>query len=267
MRVTPQARHSRTSLSGMGPPGIVQTGCIGRQQAGQRSERGFSGCVVTIGMKLPPARPFGLELNQTAHACGKEKEKSPGGRNLPSAWRSAGGIAGRNVGIELVGTVPARVRRSVARLLRHGEKVIARRASSTTTPVAPMTSCILLEVIIRAPAQCLLSRGSLPEPLELGLGVGELDEILRAGVGGGLEGRDGGGAVGAQEVPFADVELRLAALVGLGGSSQRRLERAAAEIELDHRIGPFAHAELPRIGSELGGGALIAAARAREIQP
>jgi hypothetical protein len=78
-------------------------------------------------MKLPPARPFGLELNQTAHACGKEKEKSPGGRNLPGrqAWRSAGGIAGRNVGIERVGTDPARARLSVARLLRHGEKVIA----------------------------------------------------------------------------------------------------------------------------------------------
>src|SRR6516225_9435737 len=70
------------------------------------------------------------------------------------------------------------------------------------------------------------ARASLRQALELGLGVGEFDEILRAGIGGGGERFDGGGAVGAQEVPFADIELRLAALVRLGGGGERRLGAA-----------------------------------------
>ena len=76
------------------------------------------------------------------------------------------------------------------------------------------------------PAQRQRGPASLPQPLELRLRVGGLDEILRAGARRRLERLDRGRAVGAQQLPVADVELRLAALVGLAGRGQRRLRGA-----------------------------------------
>src|ERR1019366_4063307 len=66
-------------------------------------------------------------------------------------------------------------------------------------------------------AAALAPPTSLRQPLELRLRIGRFHEILGAGAGGGPQRFDRGRSIGAQELPFADVELRLAALVRLGG--------------------------------------------------
>jgi hypothetical protein len=60
-----------------------------------------------------------------------------------------------------------------------------------------------------------------PKPPQFGLGTGMFDECFRAATDGFLEALFGGGAVALQQVPFADVELRLAALFRLLRGGER----------------------------------------------
>jgi hypothetical protein len=108
----------------------------------------------------------------------------------------------------------------------------------------------------------LSSRNLGPQPPQFGLGAGVFDERFWTVADGFLKTLFGERAVALQELPFADIKQRLAALLRLlrGGKRCRRI--APPEIEFEHWIGPVAAVDTPRRGFKTGGS--LAGARLRQ---
>ena len=105
------------------------------------------------------------------------------------------------------------------------------------------------------------------EPLRLDFSHVALNEIGRAPGKGLLETLACGGNVALEQMPFADIEIRLALLSIVSGGRIQRLDRHSAEIKRGDRVGPDLGLELPYAAFQRQGGLGIVVACFEHVDP
>ena len=97
------------------------------------------------------------------------------------------------------------------------------------------------------------------EPLQFNAGPGIFEEIIRAAGERSLERGSGLAAVPLQQIPFADIELRLAPIIRRAAGGKRGIRTALAKKNLDDGIGPGVGLQAGRVGAQFRIGRFVAA--------